>query len=212
MKILFIICLLIQTASFASTICEGTKVELGRIAPDIKTKLVACGVKSKNTVNDLEIIQIKEGQYTLLFASDDAFKTYRFREQNGSFFISEALSNFGDFNPFVEIKTACNKGLCEVVDHKCLWKKSSIEAAKKLELHSLLKQKRNCEKLAARVNDFLEAALNGDQLAVQFFSNIDVGCSAEGSEALMTYREDIKRLKKLKCIQSAEINDLNASI
>jgi hypothetical protein len=162
-------------------------------------KLTACGIKNEGKINALEIEQVIGKKTRPLFTSDDALKAYQLRENAGSFYISEGLDRVGEFRPFIEIKIACEEGNCNAIDHRCIWKKTLAGEAKTSALHSLIKRG-NCNQLAAKADEIFDAALSGDQSSVQFILRHDLNCSAEGSEALETYRDDLIRLKKLNCI------------
>ena len=199
MKQIFAILLGIQFIHITSFACEGSAEKLLQVSAGKKLDLIVCGIKSNQDINVLEVTSLKDGVSTSLFMSDDAFKTYRVTEKKESIHISEARNTTGEFYPFIENKVFCKKGNCKVVDYKCLWKKSDLDKLKESELNQLLKDDA-CEKLATQVDQIFITALNGNKAAIDFFSKGNVGCNAEKSEAFMTYQEDIKRLKKIKCL------------
>lgn len=161
-------------------------------------KLTACGTKTGNTLNDLEISSPSNNNP--IFQSDDAIKTYQIEVKPNSFHIQESLAE-KDFKPFIEIAVSCNKKTCTAVDKKCLWKKSPPDKNVMKELQQAL-QNKNCDQFDSLQDKAFEQMLNGDKDAFAFFAKDLPKQCRDGAfgERFKTFSQDAKRLKKLRCI------------
>ncbi len=197
MKILFFAALFLTQSAFATeNSCDSSK-EIAAFTPQTGTRIVACGMREEDQVYDLKLLQVRDHDATSLFESDDAFKSYHLKHDSKSITIFESLSMKGA-KPFLKISTSCGKTSCEISE-SCVWKKSKPNEKMIEEIQKLLHKKKG-------VSDVLWAqafysALNGSQKARQLFeSQISENSNAAGSEAFETYKADIPRLKKAKCL------------
>lgn len=173
--------------------------EISRLNADSNITIITCGEREVGNVSDLTILKVQGSQVTSLLVGDAAFKSYAIQKQGLAFVITESL-NENDAKPFLKIKVSCEKKICRT-EESCIWVKSKPEEEAILKIQRLQKKSN-----ANAITDTLwtrafYAAINRSTNALKLFElSGSANFDAAGGEAFETYKSDLLRLKRAKCL------------